>query len=54
MARSLSKKSIPKDPWGNQYQYKKPGREGRNYDLYAFGADGKKGGEKENADIFKD
>ena len=46
------KKGIPKDPWGNEYQYKNPGREGRNYDLYAFGADGKKGGEKENADIF--
>ena len=45
------KKGIPKDPWGNQYQYKKPGREGRDYDLYAFGADGREGGEKDDADI---
>ncbi len=42
---------IPKDPWGNEYQYKKPGREGRNYDLYAFGADGREGGEKDDADV---
>ncbi|MCK5876341.1 MAG: type II secretion system major pseudopilin GspG, partial [Candidatus Marithrix sp.] len=27
------KKGVPKDPWGNEYQYKKPGREGRDYDL---------------------
>ncbi len=45
-------KRIPKDPWGNEYQYKKPGREGRNYDLYSFGADGREGGEKVDADIL--
>ncbi|MFK5969383.1 MAG: type II secretion system major pseudopilin GspG, partial [Candidatus Marithrix sp.] len=26
------KNGVPKDPWGNEYQYKKPGREGRAYD----------------------
>jgi len=46
------KKGIPKDPWGNEYQYKKPGREGRDYDLYSFGADGREGGEKDDADIL--
>ncbi|MDM8565792.1 type II secretion system major pseudopilin GspG [Candidatus Halobeggiatoa sp. HSG11] len=46
------KKGIPKDPWGNEYQYKKPGREGRDYDLYSFGADGRDGGEKEDADVL--
>jgi general secretion pathway protein G len=45
------KPGIPKDPWGNDYQYKKPGREGRDYDLYSFGADGREGGEGDNADI---
>jgi len=45
------KKGLPKDPWGNEYQYRKPGREGRDYDLYSFGADGQEGGEDENADI---
>jgi len=45
------KKGLPKDPWGNEYQYRKPGREGRDYDLYSFGADGQEGGEDEDADI---
>ncbi len=48
---SYMKKGMPKDPWGNEYQYKKPGREGRAYDLYSFGADGRDGGEKIDADI---
>ncbi|MFK5969382.1 MAG: type II secretion system major pseudopilin GspG [Candidatus Marithrix sp.] len=48
---SYLKKSVPKDPWGNEYQYKKPGREGRAYDLYSFGADGRDGGEEIDADI---
>ncbi len=45
------KNGVPKDSWGNEYQYKKPGRDGRDYDLYSFGADGQEGGEGENADI---
>ncbi len=44
-------KSLPKDPWGNDYQYRRPGREARDYDLFSFGADGQEGGEEENADI---
>jgi general secretion pathway protein G len=47
----LKQPMIPKDPWGNDYQYKKPGRDGRDYDLFSFGADGQEGGEGENADI---
>lgn len=45
------KKGMPKDPWGNDYQYRKPGRDGRDYDLYSFGADGQEGGEGDNADV---
>ncbi len=48
---SYLRKSIPKDPWGSEYQYKNPGREGRAYDLYSFGADGRDGGEEYDADI---
>jgi len=44
--------NLPKDPWDNQYQYRKPGREGREYDLYSFGADGQEGGEGEQADVL--
>ncbi len=44
------KKEIPKDPWGNAYQYRAPGRNG-GYEIASWGADGKEGGEGENADI---
>jgi len=43
-------KSLPKDPWGNEYQYIIPGENGE-YDLFSMGADGDVGGEGLNADI---
>ena len=43
-------KSLPKDPWGNDYQYIIPGENGE-YDLFSMGADGDVGGEGLNADI---
>ena len=46
----LKKKKIPKDPWKKNYHYSSPGEHG-NYDLLSYGADGKQGGEGENADI---
>lgn len=45
------KGGIPKDGWDNEIQYLSPGTEGRAYDLYSFGADGKPGGEGIDADI---
>lgn len=42
---------LPEDPWGAPYQYRRPGRDGRAYDLYSFGADGREGGEGDDADI---
>lgn len=44
------KKQIPQDPWGFDYQYKTPGRNG-GYEIMSYGADGAEGGEGENADI---
>ena len=41
---------IPKDPWGNPYQYLCPGVHGE-YDVFSYGADGQPGGEGINADI---
>jgi general secretion pathway protein G len=41
---------LPKDPWGNAYQYRYPGENGR-FDVYSMGADGQKGGEGDDADI---
>lgn len=45
-------KKYPKDSWDNDLQYIIPGSDGRPYDLYSFGADGKDGGEDANTDIF--
>lgn len=45
------KKGIPLDPWGNAYQYKMPGLDGREYELASLGRDGKQGGDGEDADI---
>lgn len=36
----LSKQTIPKDPWGQDYQYKVPGEHGP-FDIYSLGASGK-------------
>ncbi len=44
-------KSLPRDPWGNPYQYRFPGLNGRALDIYSLGADGQLGGEELNADI---
>jgi len=43
-------KAVPKDPWGNDYQYRSPGEHGE-YDLQSFGKDGRPGGEGEDADL---
>jgi len=44
-------KAVPKDPWENQYGYRSPGDNDRDYDIISFGADGTEGGEGINADI---
>ena len=46
-------KRLPKDPWGNEYQYLIPGdySDYSDYDLFSLGADGQEGGEGLNADI---
>ncbi len=47
----LKKEAVPLDPWGNPYNYKCcPGDHGE-YDLWSEGADGKPGGDGENADV---
>jgi general secretion pathway protein G len=46
----LKKKTIPKDPWGNDYHYRSPGENGM-YDLYSLGQDNMEGGEGDAADI---
>ena len=41
---------LPEDPWGSSYNYLSPGEHGR-YDIWSFGADGRSGGEDDDADI---
>ena len=43
-------KSLPKDPWGKEYQYLIPGEHG-TFDVFSYGADGRLGGEALNLDI---
>ena len=43
-------KNLPKDPWGNPYQYLYPGNNGE-FDIYTLGRDGRPGGEGIDADI---
>ena len=44
-------KEIPLDPWNNEYVYRFPGEYGDQPDIISYGADGREGGEDENADV---
>jgi len=44
----LDSKTLPTDPWGNQFIYI---NNNSDIDLISLGADGKEGGEKESKDI---
>jgi general secretion pathway protein G len=43
-------KTLPKDPWGNPYQFLNPGTRGE-FDLFSLGADNQPGGEAAAGDI---
>ena len=42
-----------KDPWGRPYRLEVPGQKNVDFDIVSLGADGKPGGDGENADIRK-
>jgi general secretion pathway protein G len=42
---------LPVDPWKNPYQYAIPGANNQPFALYSLGADGKRGGEGDAADV---
>jgi len=42
---------LPNDPWNNPYVYATPGPNGAPYQVASLGADGREGGDGENADI---
>ncbi len=39
------------DPWKNPYQYRYPGEESQDPEIFSFGSDGREGGEGNAADI---
>jgi len=43
--------ALPPDPWGNPYVYSVPGPAGQPFGILSYGADGREGGERLNADI---
>ena len=43
---------IPSDPWGHPYVYKFPGEHGDEPDIISLGADGRSGGDGEDADVL--
>ncbi len=46
------RKEVPLDPWNNPYVYRSPGREtSLGYEILSYGADGRPGGEGEDADL---
>ncbi len=48
----LKRGRVPKDPWGESYQYTSPGEHNRYaIELWSYGADGVAGGEGVDADI---
>ena len=44
-------RSVPKDPWGNDYFYKMPGPDEREYIVGSYAKDGKEGGEDWDEDL---
>lgn len=44
------KKNIPQDPWGSEYVYRAPGRNG-GYEILSLGADKQEGGEGDDQDV---
>jgi len=42
---------LPEDPWGNPYQYRLNSAHGGQFDVFSLGADGREGGEGDDADL---
>lgn len=48
----LSSDTVPKDNWDNDFMYFSPGTRGNHeFEIISYGADGKEGGDGNNADI---
>ena len=47
----LDSRTVPPDPWGNEYLYLIPGSDGAPYEIVSYGSDGEEGGEGTAADL---
>ena len=47
----LDTRNLPKDPWGNEFIYLIPGRNGELFEIISYAADGEPEGNAEDADI---
>ncbi|MDD2237754.1 MAG: type II secretion system major pseudopilin GspG [Kiritimatiellae bacterium] len=47
----LDSRNLPKDPWGNEFIYLIPGRNGELFEIISYGADSEPEGDGEDADI---
>lgn len=47
----LASRRLPRDPWGSDYVYLVPGREGLPFEIISYGAGGEPGGDKDAADV---
>jgi len=47
----LARTRLPSDPWGNEYIYLAPGRQGQPFEIISYGSDGEPGGTGHAAEI---
>jgi general secretion pathway protein G len=47
----LEKRTVPKDPWGNDFVYQSPGANHYEYTISSYGPDKASGGQGKNKDI---
>lgn len=47
----LDTRTLPTDPWNNEYIYIAPGERGEKFEIICYGSDGQPGGEEDAADI---
>jgi len=47
----LERRSLPLDPWGNDYGYLIPGSRGETFEIICYGRDGEPGGLNADADV---
>ena len=50
-AKYMRNQEVPKDAWGNDFEYSSSSSCGKNYEIISYGRDGKKGGSENDADI---